>query len=524
MRNSKKQLFTVSIVFTFLFYILANGYRFFHSMHAGDSLYMVYQNDGGWEIALGRFVQPFLVLLRGAITAPFLISVLSLLWIGLSVYFVADFLEVKHNFSVALIAAVMSCNITILALNATFISYLDFYVLALFFSVFGVWLIKKGKPASLILGSLSLSISLGIYQSYICVSIALVLIHFLTKMPEMPTFKSTFTRAVRYLLSFLAAGIVYYAAWRTIQAVFGIWTADSYNGMASIGDYSEVGMGSILASTYRNVLHHFIYPDTFITNSFRGITMGLLWEQLVRLCNIAVFLMILFSLIKINLVGKTNLWQKTAQLLIIVLFPFGINFVCFASKGMEHPLMIYAFYFVYILAVKLTEDFFPDSGSGVFGKSPLPTNRKDKNLLWMIVPAAVLVLSWSNIVFSNQVYLKGELQENAAQSIMTRIVYRIETMEDYIPGVTPVAFAGNFESSPCLSDMGPFEEIEVYGMGRTVMTYPGTDHAFLAYVLNLNINLTQVNSQDEAILQMPVYPAQGSIAFVDGTLVVKVSE
>lgn len=501
---------------TFVFYSLANGYRYFHTIFAGDSLYMIYQNDAGWEISLGRFVQPFLVALRGAITAPFLISVLSFLWVSLSVYFVADFLEIKKFGSVALIAAVMSCNATILSLNATFLPYMDFYLLALFLSVLGVWLMKKEKLIFLISGSLCLTISLGIYQSYICVSIALVMIHFLCKMPDLPTFKATFKEAVRFLLSFLAAAVVYYSVWKLFQEFFGIWTSDSYNGMASIGNFSETGLGSVLGLTYQYVLDYFMYPDTFITNTFRGIPMSFFWQYLIRVCNIAVVLVILFILIRTNLRRKTNLWQKAVQLLIVLLFPLGINFVCVISQGMEHPLMIYAFYFVYILAVKLAEDHLSARNSG--------TNIKHTGVPWKIALISIAIIFWSNMVFSNQVYLKRELQERAAQSILTRIIYRIESVEEYIPGVTPVALSGNFESSPCIAEAAPLEEIRMYSMGKTCLNYPAANNSFLTYILSMNVNLTDVDPMDERILQMPVYPAEGSVAFIDEVLVVKISE
>ena len=516
MKNSKTQLFTASVLSVLLFYTLANGYSFFHSMFAGDSLLMIYQNSGRWEISLGRFVQPILVLLRGGIAAPFLISLLALLWISLSVYLVVDFLKIKKLLSIVLISAIMSCNITILSLNATFLSYLDFYLLALFLSILGVWLVKKETPFFFILGSISLSISLGIYQSYICVSIALVMIFLLSKMPELPNFKSTCREALKYLLSFIVAAIIYYVTWKIFQRVFDIWTADTYNGLASVGDYSTESIGTVIATTYQNVFLFFLYPETFITNTFNGISTSLFWGYLLRLCNVVILLMILFALLNINLRHKTSLWQKMVQLLIIAVFPLGINFVCFVSKGMEHSLMIYAFVFVYVLAIKITEKNFLDTGDMQKGKRVY--------VPWKIVLATVMILSWSNIVYSNQVYLKKDLQESAAQSMMTRIVYKIESMEGYIPGETPVAIAGNFQNSPCILDVEPFKEIVVYGMGKSVMTYPGTDYAFLSYVLNININFTQVNNQDEVIRNMPVYPAEGSVAYVDGILVVKVSE
>lgn len=516
MSNSKKKLLTASILLTFIFYSLANGYRYFHTIFAGDSLYMIYQNDAGWEISLGRFVQPFLVALRGAVTTPLLISVLSVLWVSLSVYFVADFLEIKKMVSVAFIAAIMSCNATILSLNATFLPYMDFYLLALFLSVLGVWLIKKERLIFLVSGSLCLSISLGIYQSYICVSIALVMIHFLCKIPDLPTFKAAFQKAGRYLFSFLTAAIVYFTVWKLFQVTFDIWTSDSYNGMASIGDFSETGIGSILGLTYQYVLDYFMYPDTFITNTFHGIPMSYFWQYVIRICNITVVLVIIFTLIQANRNRKTNLWQKMIQMLIVLLFPLGINFVCVISQGMEHPLMIYAFYFVYVLAIKLAEDHFSACNN--------TQNIKKAGMPWKIALVSLAVIFWSNMVFSNQVYLKRELQERAAQSILTRIIYRIESVEEYIPGVTPVALSGNFESSPCIAEAAPFDEIRMYSMGKTCLNYPAANNSFLTYILNMNVNLTDVDSTDERILQMPVYPAEDSVAFVDGVLVIKISE
>ena len=113
--QSKKELLIISAVFTTFFYVLGNSYRFFSPMLAGDSLLMVYQSDSAWEISLGRFVQPLLILLRGGIITPFLVSALAILWISLSVFLLTDFLKIEKVLSIAGVAAVMSCNISILS-------------------------------------------------------------------------------------------------------------------------------------------------------------------------------------------------------------------------------------------------------------------------------------------------------------------------------------------------------------------------------------------------------------------------
>jgi len=377
----------------------------------------------------------------------------------------------------------------------------------------GVWFLKKETLVALLMGTLSLSLSLGIYQAYICVAIGLVMIHFLLKMLTSPTFRDTVKSLLKYLLSFAAAAILYYVTWKLFQKIFGIWTANSYNGLASVGDYSDTSFFSVIATAYEQFFHYFMYPETFTTMPFRGISLSIFWVYLIRFCNIATLLLLLFSFIQRNRKSKSKLWHILAQVVILLLLPLGMNFVSLISKGMVHTLMIYAFGLVYILAVKVTD------GSQ---DKLIPITKQQ--IPQMGIALLVIILSWSNIVYSNQVYLKKDLQNEAMHSLMTRIVYEIESTEGYVAGVTPVAISGTFENTPALGEMSAFQDLLPYGMGNTPLTYIGTDYAYLTYILNVNMNLTRVSNELKEVQEMPIYPADGSVAFVDGVLVVKVSE
>lgn len=514
--DSKKNLFIIAIVSTLAFYIFAHGYRFTNPLFSGDSLLMIHQTDSAWQIALGRFVQPFLVFLRGGITSPFLISALSAFCLALSVYFVVDFLAINNLFSIVFVAAVMTCNTTVLVISSTFISYSDFFSLSLLCSVLGVWFLKKEKASYLLLGTLLLAISLGIYQAYICVAIGLVMMHFLLKTTEFVSFKDMVKQVIKYLLPFVAAALLYFITWKLFQNIFDIWTADTYNGLSSVGDYSGVSIGAIIATTYENVLNYFIHPETFTTIPFRGISLSIFWTYIIRIFNAIVVIMLILTLFKRNRESKIALWKRLVQILILLLLPLGINFVCIISKGMEHTIMIYAFCLVYILAIRTAEYIIPPSiNTQALQKSYFP---------WIATLVSIAILSWSNIVYSNQVYLKKDLQEQATLSLMTRIVYSIESTEGYVPGVTPVAFSGSFENTPSVPDMEAFQDVLPYGMGKSSLTYVGTDYAFLTHYLNVNMNLTRINGDLEAVKQMPVYPAKGSVAFVEDILVIKIAD
>jgi len=514
--ESKKNLFITALLSTFVFYIFAHGYRFTNPMFSGDSLLMIHQTDSAWEISLGRFIHPFLIFLRGGITNPFLISVLSALWIALSAYLVVDFLDINRYLSVVFVAAVMVCNTTVLVISSTFISYSDFYSFALFCSVLGAWLLKKEKWPYIILGTLFFVVSLGTYQAYICMAIAMVMIHFLLNVTDFSSLKDMVLRILKYMLPFAVAAVLYILIWKLFQNIFHIWTATTQNGLSSMGDFSDISLWTIIAATYENVFNYFFNPETFTTITFRGNSLSIIWTYTLRVIHVAVLISLIIAFIQKNRTAKTSLWQRIVQVLIVLVFPIGINFVCIITKGTEHTIMIYAFCLVYILAVRIAEC-----------NLPLPAEEPSCRkvcLPWFVTLVSVAVLLWSDIVYSNQVYLKKDLQEQATLSLMTRIVYTIESTEGYIPGVTPVAFSGSFEYTPSIPEMEAFKDIRPYGMGSSTLTYVGTDYAFLTHFMNVNMNLTRINGDLEAVKQMPVYPAKGSVAFVDGTLVVKIAD
>ncbi|MBR1471830.1 MAG: glucosyltransferase domain-containing protein, partial [Lachnospiraceae bacterium] len=171
-----KKRYAVAGASAAVFYFLVHGYRFFNPLFSGDALLMIYQNDAAWQIALGRFAQGALVFLRGGITSPFLISLLAVLWTALAVCFAADLLQIKSISALVLNGAIMGVSPAMISANANFLPWVDFYALALFLAVLGVWLVRKGKLLFVTAGILALCGCMAIYQAYICVAIGLFMI------------------------------------------------------------------------------------------------------------------------------------------------------------------------------------------------------------------------------------------------------------------------------------------------------------------------------------------------------------
>ena len=517
-----------------VFYFLVNGYRFFNSLFSGDALLMIYQNDAAWQIALGRVGQPFLVFLRGGITSPFLISILAAGWIACAVVITVHLLRLKNYGSIVLTAAVMASHISLIAANANFLPWVDFYAFALFLAVFGVWLIRRKRIRSMIAGVVSLAFCLSVYQAYICVAIGLFMILLLLDLTEETTWKAFLKKSLLSAGALFAGALVYVVFWKVIQKSLHIWTADSYNGLASVGDYSKLSVGTVLGLTYRNVFSYFWDPISFITMTFREKDMSIVWVWLQRIGNVLLIAAVIVLLRRLNRRTQTAVWQKVFQTLLLVVFPLGINFVCFLSQGMEHSLMTYAFCLVPVLAVALTDRQMPEQGSFIElppeKEASISLTKRLAERIMRCTPAFLLLAAilgmqiWCHIVYANQVYLQKQAQERAAQSLMSRIETDITHAQGYIPGETPVAFTGSFETSPYIKAQEAFSTLQTWGTAQTALSYIGTDYAYLNYFENMKMNLTRVDAQDERVKEMPCYPVEGSVIYIDDILVVKISD
>lgn len=504
--NEKNRILHV-VVFTVLWYVFAHGYRMANNLFSHDSLLEVCQDDSAWQIALGRWAQPFLIFLRGGLTNPWLIGILTIFYLCMAICLLTELLQLKKGVVLFLLSGVIVVNPSVICTNAAFLQWLDFYGMALLLAVAGVYLCSKEKWWCIAIGILSMTGSMAIYQAYICVSIVLFMMLLLKLSSEDKEFKLLFHKVVLYCGSLVLAAVIYYLVWKVFLSLFGIWTADTYNGLASVGQYSINMLPSLICFAYKKVWEYFWNPAVFTTMEFRSRTLSIIWIYAMRGLNIGLVAVTIGVIIKRIIVSSREWWRVIGQLLILLLLPLGMNFVCLMSKGMEHTLMIFAFNFLY-----------------VFGLWMMEQQTAKNRIVRVVVVAATGCFVWINVVYANQVYLKKSLQEKAMTSMMTRIVDRMEQIENYEPGVTPVAFSGYFENSPYINQLQNFEEIIPYGMGKTTLTYMGTDYAFLKYELNVPVNESRVSGNMPEVMNMPCFPKDGSVAFVGDTLVVKISE
>ena len=122
LRQNRKQLY-LALAATFVLGLWTHGYGFLHDSFSKDSLSEFYGSAGGsaWKIQLGRVIVPiYRQIFRTELTLPWMIGLLSLLWIGLAVYLVARIFRMQSKVSVVLLAGILTANITVAATAATY--------------------------------------------------------------------------------------------------------------------------------------------------------------------------------------------------------------------------------------------------------------------------------------------------------------------------------------------------------------------------------------------------------------------
>ena len=520
---SVKNRMLVSALSVIACFVPVHGYRFFHLLASGDSLLQLYQDDAAWEIALGRFLQPFVVMFRGGYTTPFLINLLMIAWLVLAVFFATWYLDLQTNLSVALVAAFFVINRTLVMLNASYLPWADSYMFSLLAAVFGVWLASEKKTWRVLLGALSFTVSLSLYQAYICVALGLAAIRLFVELAKRKDVKEIVRCVTGEACAFALSAVLYIAGWKGLQGALHIWSADGYNGMSDIGGtLAGAAGGSLLSTVYGNVWRYFFDPARIQVMTFRGLDLGDIWVWLFRLANLSVTVLIIVAAIRINRARKTELWRRVLQVLLFALLPLCVNLVCLLSGGVQHVLMMYAFNLHYVTAVVMREAGakVPDAKEK---DDPRTAVQRPGPLTVLLFVLAFFIL-WPQVIYANQIYLKKSIQEEAAQSLMMRVLEEVESAEGYVPGETPVCFAGSLERNPYIEAKDVMTDEMPWGEMTTAFTYGGMERKWLSFFEHMAVRTEAELPQGEAVEAMPCFPVEGSVGYVDGVLVVKLSE
>lgn len=507
LKKINRELLKKSFIYTFILGLISHAYCFLNFTISHDSLGEFYAIDKWHKAELGRIFYPiYISITRGRIVNTWLIGVISLSWISFAVYLLSQMFKLQKNMWIFSISAILVTNPTVYSIASAYIHDLDANMFAMLLSVYAAFLWNKAtthkymKMILLSVAVLSVYVSLGIYQSYVSVTISLMIIISIKDILEGRECKGILLRGGYGIAVLIFAALLYLGSVKVFSAVttIPVLEYESYN---SLGNIKNVLARNIFDSIYGAYIEFFVsiknivsaYPKNILLFTHYFIALGILGISMYGI--------------------KKNNWNKKILFVILgVLLPLGMNVSYIMSGGLIHDLMKYSFWFIYLLAVLLVVWLYEQ-------KEIADIVKKGSSGILIIL---ILIITANNIQNANVAYVKKDLERQATLAYMTRVVERMECQEGYIPGETPVIIIGEYLLSDEMLGFEKYGNVSGVGIPSQITSYK-TYTNYFEYILKTPILLSdkQAIVEEPYIGEMPVFPQNGSIIMIGDTLVVK---
>ena len=460
--------------------------------------------SGRWFLHYASFLNEFTQM-------PALIGFFSMVFLALAAAGVVSALHL-HSRALSAFAGVLMAAFPCLGYTFLYMFTASAYCLAIFLAVLAVCLVKKGGWPRTLASCLLLALSMGTYQAYAAVAVALSLLVVLRAcLNPRSTLKGTARLGFR-LAGFLAVGAaLYYGILQIFLAVKGLELLD-YLGMSDAGSgYPITRLPSLILSTYKQFILFFFWPNG--SNSFTTPLLAVL----------DLLLLILAAGCFLAIVRRRALWREPWRLIgalvLAALLPLAVGFAqIIAPFSDATPIMKYAYVLVYaavLLAADQGLSFLPRPQGGAAASSALA------------LCLAGVVLYSANI--NNLLYTASDQAHRATLSYATRLLSRIESCPGYT-GEEEVLIIGSFPTDRIYADIESYALVDHYSVPQNTVA-PLNKHIY--YYLNdwLNVPIQEPEeetmiavAQSEDFQAMPLYPADGSVRMLDGRVVVKIQE
>lgn len=522
--NQNEALLAKALSFTFIIGIITYGFAAFGLMPYHDSLWCVYHassthNELDSQIGYGRVLVPSYITITGTIaTTPTTSVVIALIWVSMSVFLICKMLDTTRTIEVVLVSAICSANRTMIALIVTYLPWLgaDSFSLLLATAAAYLWKMHRRKRFlwQIAIASVCIGISLGLYQSYVCTFIVLVLLVSIKSLLEGKSIVSVLRDGLGAIFILSIGCCLYLILLIVIPSATDIELAQGgYNNVTNIGSNNEPWTRR-LGQTLEEVIGAF-FSDKEIPS---------IWNpSFIVATNIGIALSALVLLILVAKKQKNRASAVVGSIALMLAAIFFANYTRCLNPA-THDLMYYAFWLLYLLPLLFLNKEHKLLHSNRTQRQPFVSRAAS-----FVIVIGLAFITFNNIQLSNTALLDRSIRYSASQSLITEMLTRIDELPNYVEGKTKVAFVGEVNGhllSPTTSKATEMLLWQKDG-GESF-----TGYRYLQIQINdLMLRPTSILSESEAselselpeIASMPTWPSAKSVQMIDGIAVVKLS-
>ena len=510
--KEKRNLFLITIITSMIVH-----FQLYALMITGPDTLInsMYHQADVWELMLLRFGLYFMQAIKGNIVSPILSTLISSIFLGITILLVIDIFKIKNKY-LKYITALLLVVAPNISATLTFFYCSDAYILGMLLATLSVYIMRKfeEKKWPILLGGVLLALAMGMYQTYLSVTMVLISGTLLIDTLNNKGIKKIFIDLVRYILMGVIGIGLFYAISHIILIIANLSVSD-YSGANSIGITSILSnLLKLLPESYQSFFNYF-FNDKMIPNT--------IWHT-----NILYIIIFVIELIAtIYLVVKNKVYKKVSNIvltiILIAIMPicFGIIEIIVPDTDI-HILMACSMIFIFPIFFKILE--------------LLPKDNFSKVIKYIIVGCSIIV-AWNYIWQDNASYIAINSMQNQAINTASRLVTHIEELDEYTPEM-PVLLLGGLENNEYLSrENTTIEAKKVFDRSwgfiseKSTIWWGNLDSwrkIFYEYV-GANLKLvsewesTDILESDE-FKTMKYYPEKDSIKIINNTVVVRLSD
>lgn len=471
--------------FSLLLMFAAHAFCFFNLTFSSGSVMLSVSSGRAAQITGGQFLQPLYFRLRGSISSPLWVGLLSALYLTLANAAIARLLALRRPLPLFMLCGAMTANAAVTSICAGALNTADAAFLSTLLAALAAVCCLRVR-LGLLPGAVLLAAALGLDQAAASFFAALTLIALLGDLTVARGARA-FLRGAALLLLTLALAAALYALGELLML--------RRNGL----DLQAVWQtsGGALIDLWLAPIRALLSPLTAYAN-----------------LSIALRLLIMLLAVLAFAASARKLGAGCAALLALcaLALPLACSLPVFSADPVAQITPAYCL--LDVLPITLLARLAPD-----------------KTRVQRLAAGAFGVIFLGSIVFSNQVYLKKNLEFESTLSLMSRVIQRIEETEGYVPGSTPMAVIGTPEDSVFSVERKGFEHLAALDAASGNYAISSDEDMIwyswevLGYPLNFvsMYELGQIK-ESEAVRALPAFPEEGCCALIDGTLVIRLSD
>ena len=490
-----------------IFGVIIHLYMLTHKLPNWDDLNNFHGFGSGIEY--GRWLLQYLRPLTGEWSIPAFNGMVGIILWTIAACFIYLAMDMK-TVTGAVLTPLMVLSFPAVASTMNYMFTVTCYAMGFLFVCVGVYLYRHYKygciPAFLLF-----VLSLGVYQSYICLAAGMLVMGFVRDaMQEENSFQKVLRDGIKSLITLAVTLISYVIISKTL---FPHLTTD--RGLDTMGQVNILQLPRLVMRCYKRILEYFVIKPYSFTSPFS------------QAVNIVVCVMIVVLLIWV-IVDRKLYKDKAKAILIVALMlaePLALASIYILAPETQDAtlMMLHQYFFVYIVAVVLMEQM---RATGEAQKNRL------KVTLYGITAAAIMLVGYRNYLVTNEAYFRVSIAVDRASAYYNRIVMNIESQEGYQYG-DQISILGEFYPDPNplaqpSYDADRFTEFSGMAMENGLLT-TGSRKGFLQTYMGIYYeNVTDAENdaikETEEYKAMPIYPAEGSIKRINNVWVVKVHD